>query len=103
MAEYILMRVSLCWLTLVHLHQVHLFVSPAAPPPTQSGDIRPVNYNPLRPPKKGDSPVRVKVNIHVNTLLSVEEFEQVICHPFVCDSPVTFADSCKLMCLIVSL
>lgn len=77
MTKYILLRLCLYLMTFVHLHQVYLFVSSAAPPPTQSGDIRPVNYNPLRPPKKGDSPVRVKVNIHVNTLLSVEEFEQV--------------------------
>lgn len=65
---------SLMW-SLFYSQQ--LFISAAAPPPTASGDIRPVNYNPLRPPKKGDSPVKVKVNIHVNTLLSVEEFEQV--------------------------
>ena len=75
-----LANLSVVWLIVSTFYHEKLLISSAAPPPTASGDIRPVNYNPLRPPKKGDSPVKVKVNIHVNTLISVEEFEQVNCN-----------------------
>lgn len=77
MFKMFLHNLSVVWLIVSSIYHEQLSILTAAPPPTASGDIRPVNYNPLRPPKKGDSPVKVKVNIHVNTLLSVEEFEQV--------------------------
>ena len=46
-----------------------------------STDLRPNNYNNMRPPKvNGSEPVDVKVSVEVISLLAVNEFEQVCPH-----------------------
>lgn len=52
-----------------------------------TADLRPKNYNNLRPPKSNETGVvDVKVSVEIISILSVNEFEQVIITLCKCNS-----------------